>query len=85
MDATKPYEFIWFGAMDATKPHEFIGFGAAKQKPFIICLRPGASRGRVPEFLSVFEVLGRFLSVSGQVSYPLGPILKSAFLWRCFC
>ncbi len=28
MDATKPYEFIGFGAMDATKPYEFIGFGA---------------------------------------------------------
>ena len=27
-DATKPYEFIGFGAMDATKPSEFIGFGA---------------------------------------------------------
>ncbi len=28
MDATKPYEFIGFGAMDATKPYEFIGCGA---------------------------------------------------------
>jgi hypothetical protein len=28
MDATKPCEFIGFGAMDATKPYEFIGFGA---------------------------------------------------------
>ncbi len=28
MDATKPYEFIGFGATDATKPYEFIGFGA---------------------------------------------------------
>ncbi len=28
MDATKPYEFIGFGAMDATKPYEFIGFRA---------------------------------------------------------
>ncbi len=28
MDATKPYEFIGFGAMDVTKPYEFIGFGA---------------------------------------------------------
>ncbi len=27
MDATKPYEFIGFGAMDATKSYEFIGFG----------------------------------------------------------
>ncbi len=27
MDATKPCEFIWFGAMDATKPYEFIEFG----------------------------------------------------------
>ncbi len=27
MDVTKPYEFIWFGAMDVTKPYEFIGFG----------------------------------------------------------
>ncbi len=25
--ATKPYEFIGFGAMDVTKPHEFIGLG----------------------------------------------------------
>ncbi len=28
MDATKPYEFIGFGAMDVTKPYELIGFGA---------------------------------------------------------
>jgi hypothetical protein len=28
MDATKPYEFIRFGAVDVTKPYEFIGFGA---------------------------------------------------------
>ena len=27
MDATKPNEFIGFGAMDVTKPCEFIGFG----------------------------------------------------------
>ncbi len=35
MDATKPYEFIGFGAMDATKPYEFIGFGAVDAtKPY---------------------------------------------------
>ncbi len=36
MDATKPYEFIGFGAMDATKPYEFIQFGAmdATRDPF---------------------------------------------------
>ena len=34
----------------------------------------------VPEFLSV----GRFPWVSGLLSYPPGPILESAFLWRCF-
>ena len=28
MDATKPYNFIRFGAMDATKPYKFIKFGA---------------------------------------------------------
>ncbi len=28
MDATKPYEFIGFGAMDVTKTYEFIWFGA---------------------------------------------------------
>jgi hypothetical protein len=28
MDATKPYDFIGFGAMDATKPYDFIRFGA---------------------------------------------------------
>ncbi len=28
MEATKPYEFIGFGAMEVTKPHEFIRFGA---------------------------------------------------------
>ena len=27
-DVTKPYEFIWFGAMDVTKPYAFVGFGA---------------------------------------------------------
>ncbi len=35
MDATKPYEFIGFGAMDATKPYKFIGFGAMEAtKPY---------------------------------------------------
>ena len=42
-------------------------------------------RGRVPEFLLVFVVFGRFPSVFGRVSYPPGPILESVFLWRCFC
>ena len=28
MEVTKPYEFIGFGAMEVTKPYEFIGFGA---------------------------------------------------------
>ena len=37
MDATKPYEFMRFGAMDATKPYEFIGFG---QRPGTLQLRP---------------------------------------------
>ncbi len=37
---------------------------------------------RVPGFLSVFGVLGCFPLVSGQVSYPPGPILESVFLWR---
>ena len=37
MDVTKPYEFIWFGAMDVTKPYEFIGFGAMDvTKPYEI-------------------------------------------------
>ncbi len=33
MDVTKPYEFIWFGAMDVTKPYELIGFGAMDSDP----------------------------------------------------
>ncbi len=32
MDATKPYEFIGFGAMDATTPYEFIWFGAMESR-----------------------------------------------------
>ena len=39
MDITKPYEFIWFGAMDATKPYELIGFGW-------VWVALGARRGR---------------------------------------
>ncbi len=31
---TKPYEFIWFGAMDVTKPYEFIGLGAMDTWPY---------------------------------------------------
>ncbi len=45
----------------------------------------GLGRGRVPDFLWVFVVFGRFPWVSGRVSYPLGLILESAFLWPCFC
>ena len=41
-------------------------------------------RGRVPEFLSVFVVFARFPSVSGRVSCPPGPVLKSVFLGLCF-
>ena len=26
--STKPYKFIWFGAMDVTNPYQFIWFGA---------------------------------------------------------
>ncbi len=34
-EATKPYEFIGFGAMEVTKPYEFIGFGAMEvTKPY---------------------------------------------------
>ncbi len=35
MDATKPFEFIGFGAMDATKPYEFIGFGDLREDKMI--------------------------------------------------
>ena len=40
MGATKPYKFIWFGAMDATKPYKFIGFGAMLAANLPGCLRP---------------------------------------------
>ncbi len=40
MDATKPYEFIGFGAMDATKPYEFIGFGAMDATTLFPVSRP---------------------------------------------
>ncbi len=36
----------------------------------------------MPEFRSVFEVVGRFPLVFGLISYPPGPILESVFLWR---
>ncbi len=38
-------------------------------------------RGRVPEFLWVFGVFGRFPEVSGRLSCPTRPILESVFLW----
>ena len=41
-------------------------------------------RGRVPEFLKVFEGFGRFPWAPGRLSYPPGLILGSVFLWRCF-
>ncbi len=42
---TKPYEFIWFGAMYVTKPCEFIGFGAMDvTKPYEF-MRFGARPG----------------------------------------
>jgi hypothetical protein len=59
MDVTKPYEFIWFGAMDVTKPYEFIGFGAMFQrlKPKLAdfwgrhgLLPPGKPSGKVGGF-----------------------------------
>ncbi len=42
-------------------------------------------RGRVLEFLWVFWVVGRFPWDSSRVSYPLGSIQGSLFLWLCFC
>ncbi len=53
MDATKPYEFIGFGAMDAAKPYEFIGFGAMDAaKPYEVrvsrpCLHKSIERSPV--------------------------------------
>ncbi len=47
MDATKPHEFIGFGAMEGTKPYEFIGFGAREgTKPHEFIGFDGASRPR---------------------------------------
>ena len=41
--------------------------------------------GRVPEVLRVFAVFGRFPWAPGRLFYPLGAILGSVLLWRCFC
>ena len=50
------------------------------------CYRNLLGSGRAPEFLSVFVVFGCFPEVSGRLSYPPhGPMLRSAFLWLCFC
>ncbi len=48
-------------------------------------LQKPLGRGRVPEFLLVFLVVGRFPWVSGRVSYSPGPISGSVLLWLCFC
>ncbi len=41
--------------------------------------------GKVPEFLWVFKLVGRFPWVSGRFCYPPGSMLKTAFQWLCFC
>ena len=41
--------------------------------------RRGAQQPKYP------EISLSFCGFSGRVFYPLGPISKSAFLWRCFC
>jgi hypothetical protein len=61
MEATKPYEFIGFGAMEATKPYEFIGFGARSAISWRcpgLSARPGSESGRQLLEL-VRELLGR--------------------------
>ena len=46
MYVTKPYKFIWFGALDVTKPYKFIGFGAMDvTKPYKFV---GFGAGTVP-------------------------------------
>ncbi len=35
MDATKPYEFIWFGGIHGPKPYKFIGFRWAQPCPSV--------------------------------------------------
>ncbi len=60
---TKPYEFIWFGAMDVTKPYEFIGFGAMDvTKPY--------------EFIGLGAKLHHHLEGSAFVS-ALGPWVRT--------
>ncbi len=46
-------------------------------------LPPG--RGTAAEVLLVFVVFGRLPWSPGRLFYHPGPILGSAFLWRCFC
>ncbi len=45
---TKPYEFIWLGAMHVTKPYEFIGFGAMDVTKHYRFMGFGAMHARLP-------------------------------------
>ncbi len=62
MDATKPYEFIGFGAMDATKPYEFIGFGAVSVRA-----------GRLGVFLYLYWTFFDFVSIRELFGMSGGP------------
>ena len=76
MGVTKPYEFIWLGAMGVTKPYEFIRFGAmyvTKTYGFI-GLEGAVSATNVDDFwprisklrstgFQGFEIIGRLVHV----------------------
>ncbi len=74
-------------------------FGSRRRAPFVpklevwaaiaaptTCSSPSPSGpGRVPEFLWVLSVSGRFPWASGWLSQPPGPTSGSVFLWRPSC
>ncbi len=80
-DATKPYEFIGFGAMEVTKPYELIGFGAMDvTKPYkFIGLAADdlqSDRGVVLQVVSKKGEAFRF--ASGELRSDLVVVLEAA-------
>ncbi len=87
----KSCRFIGFGGVRGPKLNRFTLFcglhgpGIPRSRVYPGPRVSPVGRGRVLDFLGFFCVCWSFSLSSRPAFQPPGPILRSAFLWRCFC